>query len=172
MAAQEPIEWYLKNAMEPLFSHAEVLELADNRISHDTLQNWANREYIKPLIEGGKRRYSPLLVTTVILTESMVRGLRMDPAVAAGAIVAGLSKLVKKIDSPKMSKIAEAKRQIAVYDNIAGYVELEDACSLYDARKSALEMFNVDEAFAVLPLGRLLDALASKMRQRVEERAA
>jgi hypothetical protein len=171
---ERPIEWFIRNREAPLFSHAEVLELAENRIPHDTLQNWANRKYIEPMIEGGKRRYRPQEVATVILANPLVQRLGMDPSNANAAMAYTIGMLFRRF------KITEAKRQIAVYRHIAVYEDIDVA--LGDERATARQLFNeppTDEpgqppadAFAVVPIGRLLDALASKMRKRVEERGA
>jgi hypothetical protein len=167
MTKQEPIEWFFRNIDEPLFSHAEVLELAADgpRLSHDTLQNWANRKYVQPTIEGGKRRYRPLEVAAVIMAHHVVAELRVDPAGANRAILYGLMILADKVG--KKISFAEAKYQIAVYRSpVAG------GPSLYDARKSALEIFDKGEAFMVVPIGRLLEDLARRQRKMVESRTA
>jgi hypothetical protein len=171
---EEPIEWFLKNREARLFSHAEVLELAENRITHDTLQNWANRKYIEPKIEGGKRRYSPGEAATVILADPLVQRIGMDPSKATAAMAYAMGTLDRQIGVLKRTKIRDAKRVIAVYRDMD--------LALIDERGTARQMFNeptTDEpgkppgdAFAVVPLGRLLDALASKMRKRVDERGA
>src|SRR5215831_10881212 len=168
MTRQQPIEWFLGNTTEPLFSHAEVLELANYGLpwplNHDTLQNWANRKYVEPTIERGKRRYSPLDVANIIIAHHVVRELRVDPAGTVRAIWYALIILADKLKHSKKISFGEVKHQIAVYRNPTSEP------SLYDARKSALEIFDKGEAFMVVPIGRLLDELASRQREMVETR--
>ena len=67
---------------------------------------------------------------------------------------------------PKRISFAEAKHQVAVYRN------LTNQPSLYDARKPALEIFDKGEAFIVVPIGRLLEELAIRLRELIESRNA
>jgi hypothetical protein len=166
MAGQEPIEWFYEKGGDPLFSHAEVLEIgAAEGVKNDTLQNWANRRYVLPTIVGGKRKYTPEEVARIVLALHLVNEFAVGPVSATKAIHYALLILHDKIEPrpglPKKISAADAKYQIAVY--------LENPStqpSLYDARRSALEIFDKGQAFIVLPIGRLLDALASRMRRR------
>jgi hypothetical protein len=179
LAGQEPIEWFFRKGDDPLFSHAEVLEFGTAEggapLKHDTLQNWANRGYVVPTIEGGKRRYTPAEVAIIVFAQHLVNEFGVEPGRATKAIYYALLILRDKIgfaDKPSLPKkipAADAKYQIAVY-----LENPEDQPSLYDARRAALEIFNKGRAFIVLPIGRLLNALASRMRRqaRPERRGA
>jgi hypothetical protein len=177
MAGQEPIEWFYEKGREPLFSHAEVLEIGTAEgafpLKHDTLQNWANRRYIVPAMQGGKRIYTPAEVARIVLAQHLVNEFGVGPVHATKAVYYALVILQDKIEPrpglPKKISAADAKYQIAVYVE-----NPESQPSLYDARRSALEIFDKGQAFIVLPIGRLLDALASRMRRRarLKERGA
>ena len=146
----------------PLYATDEEIGAAEG-VKHDTLQNWANRRYVVPTILGGKRKYTPAEVARIVLALHLVNEFGVGPVSATKAIHYALLILRDKIEPglPKKISFADAKYQIAVYvENPASQP------SLYDARRSALEIFDKGQAFIVLPIGRLLDALASRMRRR------
>src|ERR1700756_1048411 len=97
MAKQESVEWFFVNLFKPLFTHAEVLDLAGDRIKHDTLQNWANREYVRPKLVNGKRRYNALEVAQVVLAQPLVQQLEMEPSSAVLALLSAVLLFNRKL---------------------------------------------------------------------------
>jgi hypothetical protein len=68
----DPISWFFQNLDKPNFNQTEVLVLAGERLKAITLQNWTNRQYVKPKKVGGKRRYSALEVASIALAQPLV----------------------------------------------------------------------------------------------------
>src|SRR5215831_16493230 len=87
MAERSPIEWFFKNAERPLFTNADVLWIAGGRVRPSTLQNWTNREYIRPTIIGHRRMYMLVEAAAVILAQPLVNKLHVEPSVATGALL-------------------------------------------------------------------------------------
>src|SRR5262245_56277193 len=115
MTDQEPIGWFFDNCFKPLFSHAEILQIAgDDRVTHDTLQNWANRKYVEPKLVNGKRRYSPIQAAQVVLAQPLLYLLSMEPRYATIVLLEGLLGLRRGLNLKKFTW-SEAKYQALAY---------------------------------------------------------
>jgi hypothetical protein len=157
----DPISWFFQNLDKPHFYQAEVLELAGKRLKAVTLQNWTNRQYIKPKMVGGKRRYSALEVAQISLAQPLVRGFGIDPTTATLVIVHGLLVFQRKLKSKEFSPDDVS--------HILGAIAAPEEEPIFiDARKVAPKLFETREALIVLPFGRLLNDLAERQRQLVE----
>jgi hypothetical protein len=161
MPRTDAIVWFFANLFEPLFTHAQVLALSGDQLKHDTLQNWANRKYVKPKIVGGKRMYSPIEVAQVVLAQPFVSRLEMTPTAATLVVVSALLILNRKMKS-KAIVANETRYQLFAYT--ASYEEP----SIFDSRKAAPNVFESASAFFVLPIGRLLDDLALQQQELLE----
>ncbi len=163
VAEEEAIGWFFNHLFEPLFSHAEVLALVGDPLTHDTLQNWANRKYVTPKLVNGKRRYNALEVATVSFAQPLVQNLGMEPSAATLAIVSAMLIFNRKLKA-KGLWATQAQHQMLVYtDSVADP-------RVFDARKLPPHFFEKYEAFTVLAVGRLLNDLARKQRDLVEAR--
>lgn len=157
----DPISWFFQNFDKPNFNQTEVLVLAGERLKAITLQNWTNRQYVKPKMVGGKRRYSALEVAQVSLSQPLVWNLRVDPSAATLVIMSAMLIFQRKLKSKEFS-LKDVSHMLGVFNNT-----LEDPIFI-DARKAAPKIFEAHEAFIVLPFGRLLNDLAERQRQLVE----
>ncbi|SHH23009.1 hypothetical protein SAMN05444169_6434 [Bradyrhizobium erythrophlei] len=164
MAEEEAIGWFFNHLFEPLFSHAEVLALVDE-LTHDTLQNWANRKYVTPKLVKGKRRYNALEVATVSLAQPLVWNLGMDPSAATLAVVSAMLYFHRKLKAKEVSA-TQVRHQMLAYTKSVAEAEV------FDARRIPPDFFEKYEAFTVLAVGRLLNDLARKQRDFVEARRA
>jgi hypothetical protein len=157
MAERSPIEWFFKNAERPLFTNADVLAIAGGRVSPVTLQNWTNREYIRPTIIGHRRMYMLVEAAAVILAQPLVNKLHVEPSVATATLLFAMGVLAGQSDVGH-PPIAQIRHQMVAFqaEDDGLYPEF------FDERKPG--PFKDDDAFIVMPLGRLLDALATEMQ--------
>lgn len=159
----DPISWFFQNLDKPRFSQAEVLLLAGDRLKPNTLQNWTNRHYVKPKMVGGKRRYSALEVAQILLAQPLVLNLEVDPSTATLIIVTAMLIFHRKLRSEELS-LKEAPYLLSVFKKA-----IEDPIFI-DSRKAALKAFETEEAFIVLPFGRLVNDLAKRQKELVDSR--
>jgi hypothetical protein len=144
----DPISWFFQNHDKPIFLQAEVLALAGKRLNAVTLQNWTNRQYVKPKKVGGKRRYSPLEVASVSLAQPLVSSLAVDPSSATLIIIQALLIFQRKL--------------------ILGAVSAPEEEPIFiDAGKVAPKLFLTRDALLVFPFGRLLNDLAKRQMELV-----
>jgi hypothetical protein len=158
---QAPIEWFFANLFEPLYSHADAMELTG--VTHDTLQNWANRKIVRPKLINRKRRYNGLEVAQLAVAHSLVQHLGLEPSRATLGVVMGLLIFQRKLKAGEFS-LRNIEHQVLVFT--ASYEEPE----LFDVRKDAAKVFEKEDSILLLPAGRLLNALASRQRKLVESR--
>ncbi|MCK1516118.1 hypothetical protein IVB22_26965 [Bradyrhizobium sp. 190] len=159
----DPISWFFQNLDKPNFSQTEVLVLAGKRLKAVTLQNWTNRQYVKPKIVGGKRRYSALEVASISLAQPLVSNLAVDPSSATLIIVHALLIFQRKLKSKEFSSNEVSHILGAVGDPVEEPIFI-------DARKVAPILFETRDALVVLPFGRLLSDLAKRQRELIEFR--
>lgn len=157
----DPISWFFQNLDKPNFNQTEVLVLAGERLKAITLQNWTNRQYVKPKMVGGKRRYSALEVASIALAQPLVWNLSVDPSTATLSIVSAMLIFQRKLKSKEFS-LKEVEHMLGVFN------EASEEPIFIDARKAAPKVFEAHEAFIVLPFGRILNDLAERQRQIVE----
>jgi hypothetical protein len=160
----DPISWFFRNLFEPRFNQAEVLMLAGERLKPDTLQNWANRRYVEPKMVGGKRRYSAIEVAQISLAQALIFNLEVEPSTATLAIVTAILIFHRKLKSEEFS-LKQAPYLVGVFNNPI------NEPIFVDPRKAAPKLFETDEAFFVIPFGRLLNDLAKRQRELVESRS-
>ena len=156
-----PIAWFFQNLFKPLFSHAEVLTLAGERLTHDTLQNWANRKYVKPKMVKGKRRYNAIEVAQIAIAQPLIKQFDVEPSTATLAIVTAALIFQRKMKSKEFS-LNQAPHLLAIF------TKHHDEPAF--VQKPTAKLFETDEAFIVLPFGRLLNDLAKRQRHLVESR--
>jgi hypothetical protein len=157
----DPISWFFQNLDKPHFLQAEVLVLAGKRLKAVTLQNWTNRQYVKPKMVGGKRRYSALEVAQISLAQPLVRSFGIDPSSATLIIVHALLIFQRKLKSKEFSPDDVS--------HILGAIAAPEVEPIFlDARKVAPKLLETGDAFIVLPFGRLLNDLAERQKQMVE----
>jgi len=156
----DPISWFFQNHDKPIFLQAEVLALAGKRLNAVTLQNWTNRQYIKPKKVGGKRRYSPLEVASVSLAQPLVSSLAVDPSSATLIIIQALLIFQRKLKSREFSPDDVS--------HILGAVSAPEEEPIFiDAGKVAPKLFLTRDALLVFPFGRLLNDLAKRQMELV-----
>jgi hypothetical protein len=164
MVEQEPIEWFFQTRNQSRYSHADVLALGDQRLPPATVQNWCNRELLKPKIVSGKRKYDALQVAQVVLAQPLVIELHASPSAGTHAVINMLYVLKHKFNNGELSP-ADVKHHIFVFKDLTG-----DPL-VFDTRKSAHEILQLDDVVVLLH-GRLLDRLARDLRQIVESKKA
>jgi len=162
VAEEEAMGWFFNHLFEPLFSHGEVLALVEG-LTHDNLQNWANRKYVTPKLVKGKRRYNALEVATISMAQPLVWTLGMEPSSAVLAVLSALLYFNRERQAKKFSTTQVRHQMLAFTESVA-------EAKVFDARKIPRDFFEKYEAFTVLALGRLLDDLARKQRDFVEAR--
>jgi hypothetical protein len=161
----DPISWFFQKADQPLFSHADVLTLAGERLTSATLQNWANRlGHVKPKKVGRQRRYDALEIAEISLALPLIFDLEVSPSAATGAIMHGMLIFFYRTIKSKKFSLEQAPHLLGVFKNTASEP------IFFDPRKAIPKLFETDEAFIVLPLGRLLNDLAKRQRELVESR--
>jgi len=157
----DPISWFFQNFDKPNFNQTEVLVLAGERLKAVTLQNWTNRQYVKPKMVGGKRRYSALEVAQISLAQPLIWNFSVDPSTATLAIMSAMLIFHRKLKSKEVS-LKEVPHMLGVFNKA-----IEDPIFI-DARKATPKVFEGGEAFIVLPFGRILNDLAERQKQLVE----
>jgi hypothetical protein len=167
VAEEDAIGWFFNHLFEPLFSHAEVLALVGDSLTHDTLQNWANRKYVTPKLVKGKRRYNALEVATVSLAQPLVENMGMDPSSATLAVVSAVLIFNRKLKANRTLKVTtQVQHQMLAYTKSVAEPEV------FDAREISPDFFVKYDAFTVLAVGRMLNDLARKQRNLVQARRA
>jgi hypothetical protein len=157
----QPIVWFFRNLFKPLFSHAEVLALVGEGLKHDTLQNWANRKYVKPKTIKGKRRYDANEVAQISMAQPLIRHFQAEPMTAILAILGATLVFQRKLK--KEFSLKQAPHLLCVFTN-----PIDEPVVV---RKATAKVFESDEAFIVLPFGRLLNDLAKRQKLLVEARS-
>ena len=71
----------------PKFTQADILRLAPG-LTATTLQNWANRDLVRPVILTGRRLYDTVQLQKVVLGHQLVEDLRLQPAEAIVIVLA------------------------------------------------------------------------------------
>src|SRR5258708_5183232 len=99
----DPISWFFQTLFKPLFSHADVMTLAGDRLRADTLQNWTNRKYLEPKIIKGKRRYNANEVAQVLIAQPLIAQFDMQPETAVLAILTATLIFQRKLKSKEFS---------------------------------------------------------------------
>ena len=165
------MSWFSENMSNPIFTHADVLELGDARLTSDTVQNWANRGLTKPDLVGGKRRYNTFELMKVCLTQPLVLDLGITPSVAILSVAqAFLLVTVNLVDTKK----AKAKKDSIPFDQIQHFVAVygrtDETPRVADGRKLPPDLFADARAYVVLPFGRMLMDLAAKAKALVDSR--
>ena len=158
----DPISWFFQNLFKPLFSHAEMLALAGDRLKPDTLQNWTNRKYLEPKIIKGKRRYNPFEVAQISIAHPLISEFYMDPKNAILAVLGATLIFQRKLKSKEFS-LDQAPHLLCIFTNA-----ISDPTAV--VLKPTTKHFETDEAFLVLPFGRALNNLAQKQKQLLEAR--
>jgi hypothetical protein len=158
-----PIAWFFQNLFKPLFSHAEVLTLAGDRLKHDTLQNWANRKYVEPKMVSGKRRYRAIEVAQISMAQPLISQFDMEPSTATLVILSATLIFQRKMKAKEFS-LSQAPNLLCIF---TGHHDIEPVV----VQKPTTQLFQSNEAFLVLPFGRLLNDLAKRQKHLVESRA-
>lgn len=158
---QEAVNWFFANLFEQLFSHADVLALVGKPLSHDTLQNWANRKYVNPKIIKGKRKYSTLDVAGICLAQALVHKLNVDPNSALASALNAILIFSRAVKSKKTPFEA-------LEHQIGAYTFLPNDPVLFDRRKPLPK--ELTGALILLPVGHLLMNLARKQCDLVKSR--
>lgn len=105
--AEHPILWFLANIRKPLFAHGAVIELAggEDRLPYATLQNWANRELVRPAPEcGGWRKYDTATLAQVCLCLPLLKDFNVPVQSALPMIHSALLRTVRDLVIPKNLK--------------------------------------------------------------------
>jgi hypothetical protein len=160
----DPISWFFQNLFKPLFSHADVLALAGDRLKHDTLQNWTNRKYLEPKMIKGKRRYNANEVAQILIAQPLISQFYMDPRNAILNILGATLIVQRKLKDEEFS-LKQAPQLLCIFTNA-----ISDPTAV--VLKPTAKHFETDEAFFVLPFGRLLNDLAKRQKRLVESRLA
>jgi hypothetical protein len=160
--AEKAVSWFFENLFKNLFSHADVLALVGEPLSHDTLQNWANREYITPKIIRGKRKYTTLEVASICLAQPLVHDFEVNPLTAINTALNAILIFSRSVRAKKTSFEA-LEYQMGAYTGL-----LRDPL-LFDRRTAIPSELN--GALVLLPVGHLLMTLAQKQLELVNSRS-
>lgn len=157
-----PIAWFFQNLFKPLFSHSEVLALAGEGLKHDTLQNWANRKYVKPKMIKGKRSYNAIEVAQISMAPPLIKNFQMEPIAAFLVILLATQAFKRKLRSKEFS-LEQAPHLLCAFTDPTDEPVV--------VGKATDKVFEPDQAFIVLPFGRLLNDLAKRAKHLVDSRS-
>lgn len=168
---QHPLFWFGANMRNGIFSHADVLELANGSLTSDTLQNWANRGLLKPDIVGGKRRYNTFELLKACISQPLVNDLKVSALMATGMTAQAFLLVVRNLVDTKKVKAQEGDIPLNQVEHfVVVFGKPGETPVIADGRKLSATLFSKPQAYGVLPFGRMLSDLASAAMEVAEAR--
>lgn len=169
--SENAVMWILGNAGRALFTHAQVLELADDRLTHDTLQNWANREIVVPENDGYRRRYDGVALVQACLGIILVSDTTMSPMRATIALNQAMLLLIRNLVDP--AKVEPKAGDVPIDQVHRFYCVIGPAGQTPSlVRADGIAKAMKGSASTVFPFGALLVDLAKRAQKMADDLGA
>lgn len=153
-----------------IFTHSDVLALAEDRIPSDTLQNWANRGLLKPDLVGGKRRYNTWELAKACLSEPLVSDLKVSPLQATSMASSAVALIWANLVDTKKVKVQAGNVPLNQVEHfVVAFGGPANVPVVADGRKLPADFFSKAQAYVVLPFGRMLLDLATAAMELAEQ---